>query len=43
MVPDTYQSLALRFLHLFGIELHVIYLNLRDEVSEGLESDSIWF
>lgn len=34
---------GLCFLHLFVIELNIIYLKLSDEASEGLETDSMWF
>ena len=37
------RCIGLRFLHLFVIELNVIYLKLSDEASEGLQIDSIWF
>lgn len=37
------RCLGLRFLHLFVIELNIIYLKLSDEASEGLQIDSIWF
>lgn len=34
---------GLCFLHLFVIELNIIYLKLSDEASKGLEIDSMWF
>lgn len=43
MAPDIYQSLAVCFLHLSVIKLHIISLELSGEASEDLEIDSFWF